>query len=146
MSWNKVLFTQLNLLSIWPDFSYLSQSNFFFLSPRLDGTLGKPGMFLPGKIHCKHKRPDLIGGHHSSLHLSVYTSHIHKLCQTKYEKERDPWCLCLHLDVCMFTCVFIFVNMLIFASCLLHCAFRHVSAGLCLYVHVGVYMYTYESK
>uniref|UniRef100_A0A672HQI3 Potassium voltage-gated channel subfamily KQT member 1 n=1 Tax=Salarias fasciatus TaxID=181472 RepID=A0A672HQI3_SALFA len=57
------------------------------LQRRLDGTLGKPGMFLPGKyIEKKKNSLHLIDNYHSSLCPCVFTTPANtKLCQTKYE-------------------------------------------------------------
>lgn len=57
---------------------------------RLDGTLGKPGMFLPGKYTANVTR---VLSHVLSLLTAspVHTSHIYKLCRTKYKTEgSDP--------------------------------------------------------
>lgn len=62
--------------------------HFYLLSLRLDGTLGKPGMFLPGK-HQENKL-NLTDNHHPPLYLYVYDPHMHMHYQTKYKKNGGP--------------------------------------------------------
>lgn len=64
-------------------------------------------------VHTEHNSLHLIDICHCSFHLCVYTSHIYKLRQTKYEGKRCLLCV----DTCLCLCTWMLAHVGIRAPC-----------------------------